>query len=194
MSKQITRCRPVWIGLRHPKPHMFFEGEDPDMKRFSVCGVALLMLVAFVATTTVRADEDSKKLINLKLPKISLKKSGCCDEKKECCEDKDDCCSAVSKVFSRAKGLLKKAECTGKEDCPVCNAKKEDVADGGEKVEDASNSGASEDSKLPRKATETAKNVTGKAGEVVKDGADRAKEVIGKLRERTEKMIERVKK
>ena len=45
------------------------------MKRFSVCGLALLMLVALVATTTVRADEDSKKLLNLNLPKISLKKS-----------------------------------------------------------------------------------------------------------------------
>lgn len=192
MSKQIKRCRPLWIGLRHPKPHMFFEGEDPDMKRFSVCGVALLMLVAFVATTTVRADEDSKKLTNLKLPKISLKKSGCCDEKKECCEDKDNCCSAVSKVFSRAKGLLKKAECTGKEDCPVCNAKKEDVADGG-KVQDESKSGASED-KVPHKAVETAKNLTDKAGDVVKDSADRAKEAVGKLRERTKKVIEKVKK
>ncbi|MEL0096022.1 MAG: hypothetical protein VW875_09290 [Planctomycetaceae bacterium] len=162
------------------------------MKRFSVYGLAVLMLVALVATTSVQADEESKKLVDLKLPKISLKKSGCCDEKKECCEDKDGCWPVVSKVFRRAKGLLKKTECTGKEDCPVCNAKKEDSDD--EKVEDASNSGASEDSKLPRKATETAKNVTGKAGEVVKGGADRAKEVIGKLRERTEKMIERVKK
>ena len=192
MPKQILRCRPVWIGLRHPKPHMFFEGEDSDMKRFSVCGVALLMLVAIFATTTVRADEDSKKLINFKLPTISLKKSGCCEEKKECCEDKDGCCSAVSKVFSRAKGLLKKAECTGKEDCPVCNAKKEDVTDGGE-VKDESKSGASED-KLPLKAAETAKNLTEKAGDVVKDGADRAKEVAGKLRERTKKVIEKIKK
>jgi len=162
------------------------------MKRFSVCGLALLMLVAFVATTTVRADEDSKKLVDLKLPKISLKKSGCCEEKKECCEDKDGCCSAVSKVFSRAKGLLKKAECTGKEDCPVCNEKKENVADGG-KVKDESKSGASED-KLPLKAAETVKNVTDKAGDVVKDGADRAKGAVGKIRQRTKKVIEKVKK
>jgi len=163
------------------------------MKRFSVYGLALLMLVALVATTTVRADQESKKLVDLNLPKISLKKSDCCKEKKECCEKEEACCSAGSKVFSRAKGLLKKAECTGKEDCPVCNAEKEGCKDC-KKAKGACKSCASEGKKLPGKAAETAKNLTGKAGDVVKDGADRAKEAVGKIRERTEKVIERVKK
>ncbi|MBA61902.1 MAG: hypothetical protein CMJ76_05995 [Planctomycetaceae bacterium] len=135
------------------------------MRRLSVYGLALLMLVALVVTTTVRADEDSKKLLNLNLPKISLKKS-------ECCDDKEGCCSVGSKLFSRAKSLFKKTECTGEEDCPVCNAKKE----------------SSED------CDKAAKKLAGKAGNVVKDGAEKAKETVGKLRERTEKVIGKIRK
>ena len=60
------------------------------MKRFSVCGLALLVLVALVVTTTVRANEDSKKLLNLNLPQISLKKADCCEDDKECCEEKEN--------------------------------------------------------------------------------------------------------
>ena len=146
------------------------------MKRFSVCGLALLMLVALVATTTVRADEDSKKLLNLNLPKISLKKSDCCADDKECCDEKEACCSNGLKVFSRAKNLFKKGECTGKEDCPVCNAKEEGSED------------ASEAKDAP------AEKLTGKAGDVVKESAGKAKETIGKLRQRTEKMIEKIRK
>ena len=157
------------------------------MKRFSVCGLALLMLVALVVTTVARADEDSKKLLNLNLPKISLKKSDCCADDKECCDEKEACCSNGLKVFSRAKNLFKKGECTGKEDCPVCNAKEEDS-------EDASEATDAPAEKLTGKATETAKNLTGKAGEVVKESAGKAKETIGKLRQRTEKMFEKIRK
>ena len=146
------------------------------MKRFSVCGLALLMLVALVVTTVARADEDSKKLLNLNLPKISLKKSDCCADDKECCEEKEACCSNGLKVFSRAKNLFKKGECTGKEDCPVCNAKEEDSED------------ASEAKDAP------AEKLTGKAADVVKESAGKAKETIGKLRQRTEKMIEKIRK
>ena len=141
------------------------------MKRFGVSGLALLMAVTLVVTGAVQADNDSKKLINFSIPKISLKKSDCCEDEKECCDKKEACCSAGSKLLSRLKGLVKKAECTGEEDCPVCNAKK-----------------------LTGKAAGTARILTGKAGEVVKDGADRAKETVGKLRARTEKVIEKIKK
>ena len=157
------------------------------MKRFSVCGLALLVLVALVVTTTVRADEDSKKLLKLNLPQISLKKADCCEDDKECCEEKESCCSAGMKILSRAKNLFKKEKCTGKEDCPVCNAKEEDSQEDSQ-VKDVP---AKE---LTDKATETAKNLTGKAGNVVKEGADKAKETIGRLRQRTEKVIEKIKK
>ena len=138
------------------------------MKRFSVCGLALLVLVALVVTTTVRANEDSKKLLNLNLPQISLKKADCCEDDKECCEEKESCCSAGTKILSRAKSLFKKEKCTGKEDCPVCNAKDED--------------------------SEESSQVKDVPANVVKKGADKAKETLGRLRQRTEKLIEKIRK
>ena len=143
------------------------------MKRFGVSGLALLMIVTLVVTGTVQADKESKKLVDLSLPKINFKKAESCEDKKECCDEKEACCSANSKLLDRAKGLIsKKAECTGKEDCPVCNKAK----------------------KLAGKAAESAQQITGKAGAVVQDGAKKAKETVSKLRERTKKMIGKVKK
>ena len=142
------------------------------MKRFSISGLALLMIVTLVVTGAVQADKESKKIVKLSLPKISLKKAGCSEDKKECCDEKEACCSTSSKLLDRAKGLIsKKAECTGKEDCPVCNKAK----------------------KLAGKAAESAQQITGKASAVVQDGAKKAKETVSKLRERTKKVIGKVK-
>ena len=108
----------------------------------------------------------------MSLPKINFKKAESCEDKKECCDEKEACCSANSKLLDRAKRLIsKKAECTGKEDCPVCNKAK----------------------KLAGKAAESAQQITGKASAVVEDGAKKAKEAVSKLRERTNKVIGKVK-
>ena len=171
------------------------------MKRFGVSGLALLMIVTLVVTGPVQADKESKKLVDLSLPKISLKKAECCKDKKECCDKKEACRSASSKLLDRAKGLIsKKAECTGKEDCPVCNKAKKTECTGKDDcpVCNAKKEGCkscdSKTKKLTGKATETAKQLTGKASAVVQDGAEKAKETVSKLRERTEKVIGKVKK
>ena len=95
------------------------------MKRFLTGGIAFVLVLTFVVSGSLVAQEEvNKKLLKIELPSLKIRKPACCDTdaEKAVCEI---CSSKKTGAFAALKSIsLKNAceDCTRKEKCAMCAA------------------------------------------------------------------------
>jgi hypothetical protein len=132
------------------------------MKRFLTGGIAFVLVLTFVVSGSLVAQEEvNKKLLKIELPSLKIRKPACCDTdaEKAVCEI---CSNKKTGAFAALKSIsLKNAceDCTRKEKCAKCTA-------------------AAADKKTVVK-------------DKIAATTDKAKKTVGKLRDRVKEAVKR---